>query len=276
MKILTAPPAPRPQPRQLAPGEESLFDFASKDGMRVRQKMIELEGRGNHERMYSKIYREAGVSESHAATIKQSISRWTGGYKDSPEQQDVYAIADRLINGNNKKARTDKGDAYKKAAETRSDRWRRTLDALGLTDIPTPTHLALNRGVKGEMWVLDVAKAWADEKSTHVAIRSYGAASWGFDLKNGKNYGNYGSPGEDGVVFKWDAPIENTLVDQVTDDSSFIGTFIHEHECIAGEGHDKGVKLPKDADHLVTYRGETYTYATRKKLIERLKKDGKL
>lgn len=267
--------AVRPPPRVPGAGERVLFGMESPAGKKVFSKLDEMQSGYGRAEFYREVYAKAGIKDEDRSTIASTIGQWTGEFRHGSEHAKVNKAATAILDGKGS-AQSDIAKALKRTHTKRSNQWRATLDRMGFADVPTPTHFDASRGMTGEDWVLSVARAWANDAKADVKVNSDAVASWGFSEKTGREFAgadrSTGRPGRAGVMYRWHIPIENTLMDQVVDDASFLTSFQHEREIIAGEGTDH-VTLPKES-HVVFFDYKEYTYDTRKELIEALRRHG--
>lgn len=212
---------------------------------------------------------KTGMNATHRGKLHSSIEEWTGGYKDSTMQNRYYKAAEKIMHG-----KGDGGNMHETLVAGQQGRGKRIAAFLKKVGVDTPdevTHVDVMRGCDGDIFIKDVAMAWADDKATHANFRCYEVASWGRSYDNSKGFAK-----GHGVVARWrECPLDNVLADQLADDSSFKTSFLGEKEVIAGLGHRKGVPLPVQ-DFEVHYKGRVYTYDMRKELLDQLKKDGML
>jgi ADP-ribose pyrophosphatase YjhB (NUDIX family) len=244
----------------------SINIFDSADPVAVKASAL-INKRMGKEYYEKNIYGKAGIGVDDAREAMKITSRWTGEFRLGSMHQSVYKGSARAM-----LKKPGSGGSTEKVVEkmvlTREARWRAFLDEAGAKSAAVPTHLRVMRGMGGREYVLDVAKAWKDDTKTHATLQSHEVASWSWSKKKADEF-----RGDTGVRYHWDAPLEHTVFDQATDDSSFQSSFHHEHEVIAGPGHDKGLDLPKE-EQVVALDGVEYEYKDRAKLFEALKKAG--
>lgn len=215
----------------------------------------------------------AGLSSSDRNRIKSLISSWTFGGHDSETQKHTYAaFAEVSAKGMPRRVPSSEvKQAVSSSLATRAERWAAILKHVGVKDAVAPTHFHIARGMGSALdAAIDVAKAWKDESATTVTIKKHAElASWSL----GEEHSKQSFTGSNSVLLRWKCPIENTVFDQVVDDASFTSSYEHEHEIIAGPGHNNGLILPKE-DHDVIYKGNTYKFADRQKLFDAMKAGG--
>ena len=261
-----------------SPGTLHSFDFHSSSvGETINAHVESYES--NHtgsRKFYDALHKSVGLSESHIQTARNTISSWTDEYRSGNTHKATFKVASALLN-NGKLPEGERAEAMKAHAQVRSQKWRAFLDATGHKDTPTPTHLDVFRGVKGEDMVHAVAKAWMSDAS-HVNIPHDPIASWSLSKDCGNRFAgqhdsNKGTVGKigftSGVAMSWKAPMANTFFDQAVDNGSFIHSYKKEHEVIAGPGHNKGLPLPRE-NFEVFHNGKKYTYNERHELAKAL------
>ncbi len=198
-------------------------------------------------------------------TIKDGITAFTSGYSTAAYQRRLYK-AWQKINVNQQPA--DPSDdveyAVQYALVTRAKRWELLAKQLGLP--ATPTHIKAYRGVhnrnqsNAEAIVEDVLAAWFSSDPT-FQFRQYALASWGMTQKAALDFANPQARTL-AALFRHEFALEETWVDQLTDDSSFVTTFHNEAEVIAGVGKSGTVVLNKLEQSIYINHVE-YTYNTR-------------
>jgi hypothetical protein len=110
----------------------------------------------------------------------------------------------------------------------------------------------------------DVARAW-EAGADRMVLRSEEVASWSFAYKPAlcfaRKYGN-------GVVHHWDMPIENSYVDQITDDGKLITRYWNEHEVFGGPISNNVGILTGARDHHISFEGKEYTWEQRAEFLK--------
>lgn len=264
-----------------AAAKEVVFSESSPLGRKVFDKLAEFASGTPYTRFYDDLYEKAGVPGSEVRLTQQLIGSWTGEFRSDPTHRKVYEASRALIAGDADTQSAQLMEPLKRLSETRAQRWKAFFEAIGETDAEAPTHFELHRGVKGMDWVLDVARAW-EAGDTHINVRSDEVASW--SLRRTRTvekfagvayYNDAIERAPAGVVHKWKASVNETLVDQVVDDATFISGFHEEHEAVAGHGHSRGVNVVA-TDAEVFFDGNAYTYADRAALLRALRAAGKL
>jgi hypothetical protein len=274
-KIASLRPAERtkgtPEPARPAAKPINMFDDGRAVSSAMRTKMRQLDGDSSAARRFSnEVAERAGIpdAEIHMHEIRNVVSSWTSGYKDSPTQRAVYKAVEKIIAGEPPETPLER--AVAQAAATRRERWKALHAVLGHEE-DAPEFFDLHRGMSGEEFVIDVAKAWANDKEEQVKVKTYAVASWSHSVSKADSFAT-----STGVTFRWmHCPMESTYFDQAIDDATFLSVHHGEHEVIAGPGHNKGMLLPKH-EQRVHYRGKTYTYEEREELLEQLRNEGKL
>jgi SPP1 gp7 family putative phage head morphogenesis protein len=194
--------------------------------------------------------------------IQDGIQAFTSGYKDSYYQRGLYEswikihVNQQIPDLNNP---IDYAVAY--SAKTRAERWALLAKKIGLP--ATPTHIRAHRGLKNkvEPFIEDILHAWMSGKPT-MELRQYAQASWGMNRKSAERFASKSL----GVIFKHEFALEDTFVDQLIDDSSFVKSFMFETEVIAGVDQN-GKIIANVTDQVIYMNGKEYTFADRSQAV---------
>jgi SPP1 gp7 family putative phage head morphogenesis protein len=217
---------------------------------------------------YKDIVAKSGTPTKAHDEVRSSVKGWTASYRrDAAHKRVEDAVA--LLRLGTGAADPALVDAMKQASmpQHRKARWAEFYKKAGV-NAEVPTHIDAYRGVKGLDFVKDVARSWKDTGAVASVVRTDPAASWSFTKSTADGFAST----SDAVVFKWRIPFEKTYFDQVGDDGSFISSYFQEHEVIVGDG-TRQLDLPKE-QHVVKYRGKSYTYEDRQALLNALARDG--
>lgn len=183
-----------------------------------------------------------------AASARRSANQWTAGYSSSGYQAQLRAASEAVMAGR----QPPKGwEWVAEVIGTRQARWDAAAKELG---IPRPTSFRARRGVTGSAYLEDVYQAWK-AGDTEMNVRAHTMASWSIRTPFNKD-----------VIFDIDLPFEFTYADQILDDSTFVTSFLREHEVISLTPQPN--QLVQQTNRVtVRYNGRTYTYADRHAFI---------
>jgi len=190
--------------------------------------------------------------------INNTIENWSREYSKGKFHKEIYTELGKLLNG--KPSETDLGRVLMEMLTTRAERWG--VIARGL-NIPIPETFYVYRGVRGNVYIHDVVKAWADDKTSNLKLRMHRAASFSFKKSGALKF----AQGSDTVLYAGEIPFKNTLADIFADDSHFLETFSSECECLVISPKDNFISIAKN-NVTVKFRGQLYNYNQRQALID--------
>lgn len=198
--------------------------------------------------------------------LSSNMNEWVNTFSNADYQGDLRKAyrAYRRGEGRDSLPENLRGvyDDVETIAGTRADRWQRRAEQLG---IEPPTHFRLHRGARGDIFVDDIADAWANQQAGDMTrARSWNMASWSMDPKGAEHFVNLKD--EDGVLFSADVPIEDTFADALVDDGTFVAQYMFEREVIVASDEDSPVRMAVE-DARVKLDGRIYSYAEREDFL---------
>lgn len=189
---------------------------------------------------------------------RNAIEAWAKEYSQNKYHKEVYKELGKILNG--KPTDSETGKLMMEMLVTRANRWAVIAKEL---HIPIPETFYLYRGVKGNVYIHDVVKAWADDRTSTLRLRMYRAASFSFSKSSALNFAR----GSDTVLYAGEIPFKNTLADMLADDANFLQRYFSEAECVVISPKDNFISIAKN-DVTVKFRGQLYNYNQRQQLID--------